>query len=154
MEALQQRKKQAAMERATTDLSHALSEANRASPNLQQELAAVRLALAQAREQLAAAESQLQARDRQLASLRSSHELLESTLDAANDGIATLQFADDTVYYNIRFVELWGIPEEKISELEKFEEAVVGRELKMIQLERELIRIRGRREELSEAEEL
>jgi PAS domain S-box-containing protein len=38
--------------------------------------------------------------------------------------------------------------QEKINELEKFEEAVVGRELKMIQLERELGRMRGRREEL------
>ncbi len=33
---------------------------------------------------------------------------------------------------------------EKVEELEKFEEAVVGRELKMIELEKELERLRGR----------
>jgi predicted nucleic acid-binding Zn-ribbon protein len=34
--------------------------------------------------------------------------------------------------------------QEKVEELEKFEEAVVGRELKMIELEKELERLRSR----------
>ena len=41
-----------------------------------------------------------------------------STLDATSDGIATLQYADDSIYYNIRFVELWGLPEDKLADLD------------------------------------
>jgi two-component system sensor histidine kinase/response regulator len=52
----------------------------------------------------------------ELARLRTSHEQLVSTLDAANDGIITLQ-ADGSVYFNIRFVELWGIPEDKLTDI-------------------------------------
>src|SRR6185369_12530787 len=69
-------------------------------------------------EQLAKALSRLSIRERELAQLRDSHELLVSTLDAASDGIATLQDADDSIYYNIRFVEMWGIPEDKLCELD------------------------------------
>ncbi|WP_158289961.1 PAS domain-containing hybrid sensor histidine kinase/response regulator [Ramlibacter sp. WS9] len=105
------------MDRAPTDLSHALAEAGEA-PTLEQELAQARAALAEARDKLATSESRLDIRDRQLALLRSSHELLVSTLDAANDGILTLQYSDDSIYYNIRFVELWGIPEDKLSDLD------------------------------------
>jgi hypothetical protein len=36
--------------------------------------------------------------------------------------------------------------QDKIEELEKFEEVVIGRELKMIQLERELTQLRTRPE--------
>jgi len=55
----------------------------------------------------------------QLARLTASYELLESTLDAASDGILTLQYCDDSIYYNIRFVELWGIPEDKLCDLDR-----------------------------------
>ena len=41
-----------------------------------------------------------------------------STLDAASDGILTLQFSDESMYYNIRFVELWGIPEDELGDLD------------------------------------
>jgi two-component system, sensor histidine kinase and response regulator len=57
-------------------------------------------------------------RDQELARLRASHELLVSTLDAANDGILTLQYSDNSFYFNIRFVELWGIPEDELSTLD------------------------------------
>jgi two-component system, sensor histidine kinase and response regulator len=53
----------------------------------------------------------------ELARLRGAHEQLVSTLDAANDGIITLQ-SDGAIYYNIRFVELWGIPEDKLADLD------------------------------------
>src|SRR5256885_1999204 len=54
----------------------------------------------------------------ELARLRASHEQLVSTLDAANDGIITLQ-SDGSMYYNIRFVELWGIPEDRLTDLDR-----------------------------------
>ena len=76
------------------------------------ELAEARLALAQAREQL-------QARTRELAELRGAHEQLVSTLDAANDGILTLAQGDDSFYFNIRFVEMWGLPEDELSSLDR-----------------------------------
>ncbi|MEJ6020802.1 PAS domain-containing hybrid sensor histidine kinase/response regulator [Ramlibacter sp. PS4R-6] len=64
----------------------------------------------------APAEIQLAQMREELARLRASHEQLVSTLDATNDGILTLQF-DGGLYYNIRFVELWGIPEDKLGDL-------------------------------------
>ena len=59
-------------------------------------------------------------RSSELARLRASHDLLVSTLDAASDGILTLQFTEPatSMYYNIRFVELWGIPEDRLSDMD------------------------------------
>ncbi|MDP3761558.1 MAG: response regulator [Ramlibacter sp.] len=105
------------MDRAPTDISHALAAACGA-PSPDDELAQARLALAQARDRMAAAETRLDIRTRELALLRNSHELLVSTLDAASDGILTLQYSDNSMYYNIRFVELWGIPEDELSNLD------------------------------------
>jgi two-component system, sensor histidine kinase and response regulator len=68
------------------------------------DVAAMERELAQAREALAA--------------LRQSQALLLSTLDAAGDGVLTLQYSDDAFFYNIRFVELWGIPEDKLSDMD------------------------------------
>ncbi|HXE47574.1 MAG TPA: PAS domain S-box protein, partial [Ramlibacter sp.] len=106
------------MDRAPTDLSEALSAAANAPTALEEELARARIELAQTREKLGETADRLDLRDRELAQLRSSHELVVSTLDAASDGIATLQFADESIYYNIRFVELWGIPEDKLCDLD------------------------------------
>jgi two-component system sensor histidine kinase/response regulator len=106
------------MDRAPTDLSQAL--AAQAGPlPLEEELAQARRELAEARDRAANSETRLDIRNRELALLRSSHELLVSTLDAANDGIITLQYSDGSIYYNIRFVELWGIPEDKLSDLDR-----------------------------------
>ena len=44
--------------------------------------------------------------------LRRAHELLSSTLDATNEGILTLQQAGGTLYYNSRFLEMWGYPDD------------------------------------------
>jgi len=86
------------MDRAPTDLSNALAQTGQAPARPEEELA--------------------QARS-ELASLRSAHELLVSTLDAASDGILTLRHADDSLYFNIRFVELWRIPEEDLTDLDE-----------------------------------
>ena len=53
-----------------------------------------------------------------LAALRQSQALLLSTLDAASDGILTLQESNDAFFYNIRFVELWGIPEDQLCDMD------------------------------------
>ncbi|MEP6791255.1 MAG: PAS domain S-box protein, partial [Ramlibacter sp.] len=74
--------------------------------------------LARLHERLRISESRLDIRDRELAAMRTSHELLVSTLDSTSDGILTLQYSDNSMYYNIRFVELWGIPEDRLSDLD------------------------------------
>ena len=118
------------MDRAPTALTSALAD-DGATPtplDAEQELARARAELAQAAEQLQKAEARLDIRNRELALLRNSHELIVSTLDAANDGILTLQYSDNSLYYNIRFVELWGIPEDRLSDLD-------GKSLVELQLE-------------------
>ncbi|NPC59402.1 PAS domain-containing sensor histidine kinase, partial [Caenimonas soli] len=85
------------MDRAPTNLSTALVQTGHAPGRLEEELAQARI---------------------ELALLRGSHELLVSTLDAASDGILTLQYSDDSMYYNIKFVELWGIPEDQLADLD------------------------------------
>ncbi|MGE0497700.1 MAG: response regulator [Ramlibacter sp.] len=75
-------------------------------------------ALAHLQRELADTRRKLDLRDRELVGLRGSHELLVSTLDAASDGILTLQFSDNSLYYNIRFVEIWGIPEDRLSDMD------------------------------------
>ncbi|HSH89491.1 MAG TPA: PAS domain S-box protein, partial [Ramlibacter sp.] len=106
------------MDRAPNELSAALADAGVLPAGPDAELAQARLALAQAQDKVAECETRLDIRSRQLALLRNSHELLVSTLDAANDGILTLQHSDSSMYYNIRFVELWGIPEDQLTELD------------------------------------
>ncbi|MES2939895.1 MAG: response regulator [Pseudomonadota bacterium] len=97
------------MDSAVRELSAAMADAVSTDVD---ELAGMRLALAQAREQL-------QARTRELADVRRSHELLVSTVDAANDGIVTLEYAGTSVYFNIRFVEMWELPEDELSSLDQ-----------------------------------
>jgi two-component system, sensor histidine kinase and response regulator len=106
------------MDRAPTNLSAALADPVGAAPDPHAELALAKLALAEAQDKLLKSESRLDIRNRELALLRGSHELLVSTLDAANDGIITLQYSDGSIYFNIRFVELWGIPEDELSDLD------------------------------------
>jgi len=72
------------MDRAPTELSHALVEAGHATALPDDELAHARLALAQAQAGLAQCEARLDLRDRELIAIRGSHELLVSTLDAAS----------------------------------------------------------------------
>ena len=105
------------MGRAPTDLSISVGPAPSA-PGLAAELAQARAELAIVREHTARIEASLDRRNREFATLRRAHELLVSTIDAAGDGILTLQYADNSMYYNIRFVELWGIAEEKLSDLD------------------------------------
>jgi PAS domain S-box-containing protein len=51
--------------------------------------------------------------------LRSTHELLAATLDAVADAVLTFHYADDSIYCNKRFLELWGIPQDKAASLNR-----------------------------------
>ncbi len=106
------------MDRAPDDLTAALVDSGSASTTLESELAQARLALAEASERAGDFEKRLKTRNRQYETLRSGHELIVSTLDAASDGILTLQFSDNSIYYNIRFIELWCLPEEELDTLD------------------------------------
>jgi len=137
------------MDRAPTELSTALAEAGHVPHPLEQELAQARRQLADIHDRLLVSEKRLDIRERELALLRGSHEQLVSTLDAANDGILTLQFADQSFYYNIRFVELWGIPEEKLSDMDL--EALVELQLSKVKDPDEwLAHVKRRREHRDE----
>ncbi len=55
----------------------------------------------------------------ELAEVRSSQQLLLSTLDAASDGIVTLQHSDGSLHFNSRFAQMWGIPEADIGHIDR-----------------------------------
>jgi two-component system sensor histidine kinase/response regulator len=105
------------MDRAPDELSAALAQSAPPTPGTGDELHRLQQALADSRKRLQRAERRLDLRERELALLRVSHEQLVSTLDATNDGILTLQCSDNSIYYNIRFVELWGIPEDRLCDM-------------------------------------
>ncbi|AEG94496.1 candidate histidine kinase, unorthodox [Ramlibacter tataouinensis TTB310] len=52
-----------------------------------------------------------------LAALQQSNQLLRATLDATGDGILSINLADGSLHYNTRFVEIWGIPKDRLAEL-------------------------------------
>ncbi|MBG9389515.1 response regulator [Caenimonas aquaedulcis] len=54
----------------------------------------------------------------ELARQHHAYEMLVSTLDATSDGILSLKYADESVYFNIRFAQLWHVPEERLGELD------------------------------------
>jgi two-component system, sensor histidine kinase and response regulator len=115
------------VDRAPTHLSKTLTHSGGAPIFMEEDLAKARLALIEAQDKLAKSEARVHIRDRELALLRDSHDLLASTLDAASDGILTLQL-DESMYFNLRFVELWRIPKEKLAELsiQSLEEWQIG----------------------------
>ncbi len=104
------------MDRVPNELSQALAFGGIGGPGPEEELAQLRREVAQERERASAALAQLDQRADELTKLKAAHEQVVSTLDAVNDGVITLP-ADGNVYYNIRFVELWRIPEDKLSDL-------------------------------------
>ncbi|MBC7379478.1 MAG: response regulator [Burkholderiaceae bacterium] len=71
------------------------------------------------RAELAVRTQQLEERDRELADVRSAQSLLLATLDATNDGILAIQYSDGGLYYNIRFIEMWAIPEDGLDLLDE-----------------------------------
>jgi two-component system, sensor histidine kinase and response regulator len=73
------------------------------------------------RAELEATRRALAARTSELEETRSSLSLLYATLDSTTDGVLALQYADGAMYFNIAFVEMWGLPEDSLSSLKEGE---------------------------------
>jgi two-component system sensor histidine kinase/response regulator len=109
------------------------------------------LNLTPAQHELAGLRQQLQQRTRELAEVRSAQSLLLATLDASNDGVLAIQYSDGGLYYNIRFVEMWGIPEDGLDLLD--EPTLVGLQLAQAKDPEELSDLINRRRNDHEAED-
>ncbi|MBI2768731.1 MAG: response regulator [Burkholderiales bacterium] len=69
------------------------------------------------REELRQARIELQSRDGELLRARSSIALLYATLDSTTDGVCALNFTEDSLHFNLAFVEMWSIPEDMVSSI-------------------------------------
>lgn len=84
---------------------------------LAQELAQLQRSLAAAQHKLGAASRTLEARTQELTEARAALALLLATLDAAQDGILAVGYFGRAMHYNMRFVEIWNIPADKLESL-------------------------------------
>jgi len=105
------------MDRAPSHLSTAMDTHDSHDMSADNLVARLRTELAHAHAQAAQSRQQAEERQARLVKLQSAHQLLVSTLDATNDGVVVFGQNDASVYYNIRFVEMWGLPEERLGEL-------------------------------------
>ncbi|WP_332813105.1 PAS domain-containing hybrid sensor histidine kinase/response regulator [Ramlibacter sp.] len=74
--------------------------------------------IARLRERLARAEAEREAAQAALREREAAHRLLLATLDATSDGILAVR-PDDTVFFNIRAVEIWSLPELELAQMDK-----------------------------------
>jgi PAS domain S-box-containing protein len=84
---------------------------------LAQELAQARRALAAATQKLDAASRTLEGRTQELTEARTALALLLATLDSTSDGILAVGYFGRAMHYNTRFIEMWGIPQDKLATL-------------------------------------
>ncbi|MEP6791976.1 MAG: hypothetical protein ABI907_11415 [Ramlibacter sp.] len=84
---------------------------------LAQELAEVRRTLDVASRKAATTGRTLEVRTQQLSETRSALALLLATLDSTTDGILALGQFGRAMHYNTRFVQMWGIPPDKLAAL-------------------------------------
>lgn len=84
---------------------------------LAQELAHAQRALNAAHQKLGSASRSLDARTQELTEARAALALLLATLDSTADGILALGYFGRAMHYNTRFIEMWGIPQDKLSML-------------------------------------
>ena len=76
------------------------------------------------------------------------NEQLEGKIAAYQDAVQELERINGQLAQaNQSLLEAQSTLREKVAELEQFEQAVVGRELKMIELEKELVRLRSQLED-------
>ena len=54
---------------------------------------------------------------RQLEESAGQQALLHATLDSTGDGVVAIQFGSGRPYYNTAFVRMWGLPEDRLSEM-------------------------------------
>lgn len=84
---------------------------------LAQELTEARRALATATQKLGTTSRTLEGRTQELTEARSALALLLATLDATTDGILAMGYFGRAMHYNMRFIEMWGIPQDKLATL-------------------------------------
>jgi PAS domain S-box-containing protein len=84
---------------------------------LAQELAEARRALATATQKLGTTSRTLEGRTQELTEARAALALLLATLDSTTDGILAMGYFGRAMHYNTRFVEMWGIPADKLATL-------------------------------------
>ena len=118
------------------DLDH-LKSVLRATP-AEQEVAALREELAQ--------------RTSELADVRAAQSLLLATLDASNDGILAIQYGGGGLYYNIRYIEMWSVPEDGLDQLDEL--TLIGLQLAQAKDPEQLLAMVERRRADPEAEDL
>ena len=84
---------------------------------LAQELAEARRALAAATQKLGTTSRTLEGRTQELTEARAALALLLATLDSTTDGILAMGYFGRAMHYNTRFIEMWGIPADKLAKL-------------------------------------
>ena len=81
---------------------------------LTRELAQMQRSLAQAQQKLSTAGRNLEVRTQELTEARAALSLVLATLDAARDGILAMGYFGRAMHFNSRFVDIWGIPQDKL----------------------------------------
>jgi PAS domain S-box-containing protein len=84
---------------------------------LAQELTESRRALAAATQKLGTTSRTLEGRTQELTEARAALALLLATLDSTTDGILAMGYFGRAMHYNTRFIEMWRIPQDKLSSL-------------------------------------
>ncbi|HSH90389.1 MAG TPA: PAS-domain containing protein [Ramlibacter sp.] len=82
---------------------------------LAQELAESRRALAAATRKLGTTSRSLEGRTQELTEAKAALALLLATLDSTTDGILAMGYFGRAMHFNSRFIEMWGIPQDKLS---------------------------------------
>src|SRR5688572_23248831 len=97
---------------------------------LTQELAHSQRALGHAQQKLGSASRSLEARTQELSEARAALALLLATLDSASDGILAMGYFGRAMHYNARFIEMWGIAQDKLPDLN--ESALLAMQLSQV----------------------
>lgn len=84
---------------------------------LTQELAHSQRALNAAQQKLGSASRSLESRTQELTEARAALALLLATLDSTTDGILALGYFGRAMHYNSRFIDMWGIAQDKLPSL-------------------------------------
>jgi PAS domain S-box-containing protein len=84
---------------------------------LAQELTEARRLLAATTQKLGTTSRTLEGRTQELTEARAALALLLATLDSTTEGILAMGYFGRAMHYNTRFIEIWGIPADKLATL-------------------------------------